>query len=83
MEACGSSHHWGRWFAARGHTMRLIVAEFVKPFRLGGKQRHPLHPSSPPATAMTRFSWESSTARRDSKTRSDRTGEEPDDSVGE
>ncbi|WP_158608950.1 hypothetical protein [Paraburkholderia sp. RAU2J] len=20
MEACGSSHHWGRWFAARGHT---------------------------------------------------------------
>jgi transposase len=37
MEACGSSHHWGRWFAARGHTMRLIAAEFVKPFRLGGK----------------------------------------------
>lgn len=33
MEACGSSHHWGRWFAARGHTARLIAAEFVQPFR--------------------------------------------------
>ncbi len=32
MEACGSSHHWGRWFAARGHIARLIPAEFVKPF---------------------------------------------------
>jgi transposase len=37
MEACGSSHHWGRWFAARGHTTRLIAAEFVVPFRKGGK----------------------------------------------
>jgi transposase len=37
MEACGSSHHWARWFAARGHAARLIPAEFVKPFRPGGK----------------------------------------------
>jgi transposase len=37
MEACGSAHHWGRWFAARGHTARLIAAEFVTPFRKGGK----------------------------------------------
>lgn len=37
MEACGSAHHWGRWFAARGHTARLIAAEFVIPFRKGGK----------------------------------------------
>lgn len=37
MEACGSSHHWGRWFAAHGHTARLIAAEFVVPFRKGGK----------------------------------------------
>jgi transposase len=37
MEACGSAHHWGRWFAARGHTARLIAAEFVVPFRKGGK----------------------------------------------
>ena len=33
MEACGSAHHWGRWFAARGHTARLMAAEFVQPFR--------------------------------------------------
>lgn len=31
MEACGSA--WGRWFAARGHTAKLIAAEFVQPFR--------------------------------------------------
>lgn len=37
MEACGSSHHWGRWFAARGHTVQLIAAEFVVPFRKSGK----------------------------------------------
>lgn len=33
MEACGSAHHWGRWFASRGHTAKLIAAEFVQPFR--------------------------------------------------
>ncbi|MCE2692628.1 MAG: IS110 family transposase [Rubrivivax sp.] len=32
MEACGSAHHWGRFFAARGHTARLLAAEFVVPF---------------------------------------------------
>lgn len=37
MEACGSAHHWGRLFAARGHTVRLMAAEFVAPFRQGGK----------------------------------------------
>jgi len=37
MEACGSAHHWGRYFAARGHTARLIAAEFVGAFRQGGK----------------------------------------------
>jgi transposase len=37
MEACGSAHHWGRTFAARGHAVRLIAAEFVVPFRKGGK----------------------------------------------
>jgi transposase len=37
MEACGSAHHWGRSFAARGHTVRLIAAEFVGAFRQGGK----------------------------------------------
>lgn len=37
MEACGSAHHWGRWFAARGQATRLIAPEFVVPFRKGRK----------------------------------------------
>ena len=37
MEACGSAHHWGRYFAGRGHSARLIAAEFVVAFRQGGK----------------------------------------------
>ncbi|KWF97545.1 transposase [Burkholderia diffusa] len=37
MESCSSAHHWGRWFSARGHAVRLIAPEFVTPFRKGGK----------------------------------------------
>ncbi len=37
MEACGSAHHWGRYFASRGHRARLIAPEFVTAFRQGGK----------------------------------------------
>ena len=37
MRACGSGHHWGRSLAARGHSVRLIAAEFVGAFRQGGK----------------------------------------------
>jgi transposase len=32
MEACGSSHHWARRFAAMGHEVRLIATKFVRPF---------------------------------------------------
>lgn len=32
MEACGGAHHWGRVFAAQGHTVRLIPPQYVKPF---------------------------------------------------
>jgi transposase len=37
MEACSSAHHWGRWLAARGHSVRLIAPAFVTPFRKSGK----------------------------------------------
>lgn len=37
MEACSSAHHWGRWFASRGHIARLIAPEFIEGFRKGGK----------------------------------------------
>lgn len=32
MEACGSSHFWGRVFRKMGHEARLIPAQFVKTF---------------------------------------------------
>jgi transposase len=32
MEACGSAHHWGRLLGSLGHEVRLIAAQFVRPF---------------------------------------------------
>jgi transposase len=32
LEACGSSHHWGRFAQELGHTVRLIPPQYVKPF---------------------------------------------------
>lgn len=32
MEACGSAHHWARQMSALGHDVRLIAAQFVRPF---------------------------------------------------
>jgi transposase len=37
MEACASSHHWGRWFMTEGRQVRLINPRFVKPFARGSK----------------------------------------------
>src|SRR6202165_5744088 len=32
MEACASSHHWGRTLERFGHTVRLMASQFVKPY---------------------------------------------------
>ena len=32
MEACATSHHWGRVAQQRGHEVRLVPAAYVKPF---------------------------------------------------
>lgn len=32
MESCGSAHHWGRVLIGLGHEVRLIAAQFVRPF---------------------------------------------------
>jgi transposase len=32
MEACASSHHWGRSLERFGHTVRLMAPQFVKPY---------------------------------------------------
>ena len=37
MEACSGSHHIGRQLSARGHEVRLIPAQYVKPFLKGHK----------------------------------------------
>ena len=37
MEACGSSHYWGRELTKLGHEVRLISPRFVKPSVTSGK----------------------------------------------
>lgn len=37
MEACSGSHHIGRRLVAFGHDVRLIQAQYVKPFLKGHK----------------------------------------------
>lgn len=37
MEACHSSHFWGRELLRVGHKVRLIPTQYVKPFLVGGK----------------------------------------------
>src|SRR5678809_1062310 len=32
IEACATAHHWGRALAARGHTVRLMPARYVKAY---------------------------------------------------
>lgn len=32
MEACSGAHHWARKLQAMGHTVKLIPAQFVKPY---------------------------------------------------
>jgi transposase len=40
MEACYSSHYWGRCFEAMGHQVRLLPAQHVAPFVRGNKSDH-------------------------------------------
>jgi transposase len=32
IEACSSSHYWARELIARGHDVRLLPAQYVKPY---------------------------------------------------
>tara|TARA_R110002110_G_scaffold375303_1_gene585034 strand:+ start:2765 stop:3799 length:1035 start_codon:yes stop_codon:yes gene_type:complete len=32
MEACATAHHWGREIRARGHEVKLMPPQFVKPY---------------------------------------------------
>lgn len=37
MEACATSHHWGRVEQTHGHEVRIVPAAYVKPFVKGQK----------------------------------------------
>jgi transposase len=37
LEACSGAHEWARRFQALGHTVRIMAARFVAPYRLSGK----------------------------------------------
>jgi len=37
MEACGTSHHWGRELRALGHEVKLMPPAYVKPYVKRGK----------------------------------------------
>jgi len=37
MEACASSHYWGRELGALGHDVKLIPPQYVKPYLRGNK----------------------------------------------
>jgi transposase len=37
MEACGSANYWARVFQQLGHEVKLIAAQYVKPFVRGNK----------------------------------------------
>lgn len=37
MEACSSSHYWAREFEKLGHTVGIMAAKVVEPFRKGSK----------------------------------------------
>jgi transposase len=38
MEACSGAHHWAREFEKMGHTVRVMAAKFVEPYRMSGKR---------------------------------------------
>ena len=37
MEACGGAQHWARELSKLGHTVKLMAAQFVNPYRKSGK----------------------------------------------
>lgn len=37
MEACAGAHYWARELSKFGHTIRLMAAQFVNPYRKSGK----------------------------------------------
>jgi transposase len=54
MEACAGSQFWGRVFAAAGHDVRILPAQFVKPYVKANKNDY--HDAAAIAEAASRAS---------------------------
>lgn len=52
MEACASAHYWARKLQAQGHTVRLMSAQYVKPYVKGNK--HDANDAAAICEAVTR-----------------------------
>lgn len=37
FEVCGTAHHWGRTASELGHTVRILPAQYVSPYRQRNK----------------------------------------------
>lgn len=37
MEACGTAHYWARYATDNGHTVKMLPAQYVKPYRRRNK----------------------------------------------
>jgi transposase len=37
LESCGTAHYWGRYAEGCGHTVKIIPAQYVKPYRRRSK----------------------------------------------
>jgi transposase len=46
MEACSGAHHIGRQLAALGHDVKLVPAQYVKPFLKGHKNDYAMRKRS-------------------------------------
>jgi transposase len=61
MQACGSAHYSGRKLAALGHEVKLIAAQFVRPFVKSNKIAINLRQNPPGRPQQTdHATWRSS-----------------------
>lgn len=52
LEACSSAHHWARWLTERGHIVKLMAPEHVKPFRLSRAAKNDANDARAVLTAL-------------------------------
>lgn len=53
MEACSGSHYWARKFRSQGHSVKMIAAQHVKPYKLT-RQKNDSHDAAAIVEASSR-----------------------------